>query len=149
VPPVLGCCREDGEHGDACCGNLEGGWDIREPGTARPVDHCADIDEAVRKAGTMMLHGGAVRIDNQEGFLVETRPVRAPGDNPWWYRPQGPLLWVLGVGFVLQGEFGMLGRLGNGLLFWMYLVMGLFGIAYIVLMLISLRRDRRLTQSLD
>jgi hypothetical protein len=129
--------------------NPEGGWDIREPRNPRPVDHCADMNQAVLKAGTMMLHGGAVRIVNSEGFLVDTRPVRAPGDNPWWYGPQGPLFWVIGVGFVLQGVFGMLGRLGDGLLFWMYLIMGLFGIAYIALLLISLRRDRRLTQSSD
>ena len=45
--------------------SLGGGRDIREPGSIRAVDHRADMNEAVIKAGTMMAHGGAVRIINR------------------------------------------------------------------------------------
>jgi ABC-type multidrug transport system permease subunit len=97
----------------------------------------------------MMLHGGAVRIVNREGFLIETRTVPPPGDNPWWYLPPRPLFWVLGAVFTLQGVSSALFGNRGGFLFWMYLVMGLLGITYIVLLLISLRRDRRRIRSLE
>jgi len=38
--------------------NPVGGWDIRQPGNPRAVDHYADMNMAVLKADTMMLNGG-------------------------------------------------------------------------------------------
>lgn len=129
--------------------NPGGGWDVREPGSTRVLAHSAEMNEAILKARTMMLNGGAVRIVNREGFVVETQTVPAPGDHPWWYRPPGPLFWFLGGLFVLQGVVGTLGRQGDGALFWMYVLMGLLGVAQITSLLISRRRDRRLAQSRD
>lgn len=129
--------------------NPGGGWDVREPGSTRVLAHSAEMNEAILKARTMMLNGGAVRIVNREGFVVETHTVPAPGDNPWWYLAPRPLFWFLGGLFVLQGVVGTLGRRGDGVLFWMYVVMGLVGVAYLAVLLISRRRDRRLAQSRD
>jgi hypothetical protein len=127
--------------------NPGGGWDIREPGRTRALAHSDDLNEAVLKARTMMVNGGAIRIVNGEGFLVETRTVPAPGDNPWWYLAPRLSTWVLGVLFVMQGVFGTVTRRGDGIFFWLYVVMGLLGVAYIVQLLVSRRRDRHLARS--
>lgn len=124
--------------------NPGGGWDIREPGSTRALAHSADMKDAVHRASTMMLHGGAVRIINRRGFVVETQAVPAPGQNPWWYLAPRPGFWALGGLFVLQGVFGTLSHRGGGVLFWVYLLMGLVGVSYIAMLLISRRRDRRL-----
>jgi hypothetical protein len=123
----------------------DGGWDIREPGATRPLAHRTDLDEAIFKAGTMMERGGAIRIVNREGFLLDTRAVPAPGNNPWWYLAPGPLFWVLGGIFVLQGVVGVLGRRDWGVLFW--ILVGLLGVAQVAMLLLSRRRDRRLARS--
>jgi uncharacterized protein DUF2188 len=123
------------------------GWDIREPGNTRPLAHRTDLDEAIFKAGTMMERGGAIRIVNREGFLLETRTVPAPGNNPWWYLAPGPLFWVLGGIFTLQGVLGVLVRRDAGVLFWTSILMGLVGVAYVAMLLFSRRRDRRLARS--
>lgn len=126
--------------------NPGGGWDIREPGSTRALAHSADMKEAVLRARTMMQHGGAVRIINREGFVMETQAVPAPGDNPWWYLAPRPLFWFLGGLFLLQGVLGTLSRRGGGVLWWMGVLMGLLGVAYLSMLLISRRRDRRLAQ---
>src|SRR5918997_4407975 len=122
--------------------NPDGGWDIREPGRTRALAHSADLNEAVLKARTMMVNGGAVRIVNGEGFLVETRTVPAPGDNPWWYQAPRLSTWVLGVLLVLQAVVGTVSRRTDGIFFWLYVVMGLLGVASIVQLLVSRRRGR-------
>ena len=129
--------------------NPDGGWDIREPGRTRALAHSADLNEAVLKARTMMVNGGAVRIVNGEGFLVETRTVPAPGDNPWWYQAPRLSTWVLGVLLVLQAVVGTASRRTDGIFFWLYVVMGLLGVASIVQLLVSRRRDRHLARSPD
>jgi hypothetical protein len=72
-----------------------------------------------------------------------------PGHNPWWYVAPRPLFWALGGLFVLQGVIGSLSRRGDGVLFWMYLLMVSLGVGYIAMLLISSRRDRRLIHSRD
>jgi hypothetical protein len=44
---------------------------------------------------------------------------------------------------------GTVTRREDGVFFWMYLLMGLVGVAFIVLLLVSRRRDRHLARSPD
>jgi hypothetical protein len=121
--------------------------DCRRVMSEEVADGVYDLARSVMTDGVG--DGGAVRIINREGFVVETRTFPAPRNNPWWYLAPRPSTWVLGGLFFLQGVLGSITRRGDGVFFWMYVLMVLLGVAYISSLLISLRRDRRRVQQSD
>lgn len=127
--------------------NPDGGWDVREPGGTRALTHARTKDTAILRARTMMLNGGVVQVLDSEGYLLETYTVSGPRERPWWYIAPRRLSWVIGSMFVLQGVLQVAGRGIGEFRFWLGLTMGLLGICYLVMLVISYRRDRQLLQS--
>lgn len=127
--------------------NPAGGWDVREPGSARALGHAAERDKAVLRAQALMVSGGVVQLLDDSGVLVKTYTVPGPGQNPWWYVPPLPLFWVVGGVFTLQGAFGVATHNISEIPFWLGLVMGLMGVLYLALVARSRGRDRRLVLS--
>ncbi|HEY0238672.1 MAG TPA: hypothetical protein VGC37_08505 [Friedmanniella sp.] len=127
--------------------NPSGGWDVREPGSARVLARAANRDGALLRAHAVMLNGGFVQVLDGEGFLVETRTVPSPAERPRWYVVSRPLFWALVVLFLVQGVAGVAGRGPAELRFWLGLVQLLLGAVYLVLMIMSRRHDRRLLRA--
>jgi hypothetical protein len=127
--------------------NGEGGWDVREPGNSQPLAQATEEGKAVLRARSLMVNGGVVQILDAEGFLVATQLVPGPRDRPWWYVPPNLFLrWYPAV-LVLQGVLGIVDHREDGFELWLYLVVTVVGAAGVVLMVISVRRDRRLARS--
>lgn len=84
-----------------------GGWDVREPGNARVLDHASQRDEAIRRAQSLMVNGGCVQVLDRDGFLDQTYSVPGPSERPWWYLQPSPLYWIMGGLFLLQGVLGI------------------------------------------
>lgn len=124
--------------------NSAGGWDIREPGSGRPLSRAPTKDKAVLRARAAMLSAGTVQVLGADGLLLQTYLVSGPSERPWWYIPSRPLFWVAGVLFVLQGVLGLTGSRPGEFGFWLGLAVGLMGVFYLVLIAVSHRRDRRL-----
>lgn len=78
---------------------------------------------------------------------TETHTVPGPKDRPWWYVPPRPLLWVVGVAFLLQGVFVDLDPDVGALRSWLGRATTLMGALYLVLLACSRRADRRLLKT--
>lgn len=124
----------------------DGGWDVREPGSNRALVHAAEKEAAVLRARAMMLHGGVVQVLDNEGFLVEARTVSAPADKPWWYVPSTPVFGVMGVLFLVLGILGITTDHVSEPALGLYLLLGLMGVFYLVVVISSRRRDRALQE---
>ena len=127
--------------------NPGGGWDVWEPGGTRALAHARTKDKAILRARTLMLDGGVVQVFHAEGSLLETYTVSGRRGRPWWYIPPRPWFWLIGSLFLLQGVFEVAGRGIGGLRFWLGLMMWLLGGFYLVMLVISYRRDRQLLQT--
>lgn len=127
--------------------NAEGGWDIREPGSSRPLAQATDEGKAMLLARSLMVNGGTVQILDAEGFLVETQSAPGPMDRPWWYLPPNLFLrWYPAI-LLLQGVLGIVNRRDGGVGLWLYLMMTAAAIFGVVLLVVSVRRDRRRARS--
>ena len=127
--------------------NPGGGWDVREPGSTRALHHSAVKEKAVRRARSAMLDGGVVHVLDGEGVLLQAYTVPGPRDRPWWYIPPRPLSWVTGSLFLLLGILEVAGHGIGEFRFWLSLATGLLGGFYLVMLVVSHRRDRQSLQS--
>jgi len=93
-----------------------------------------------------MLAGGVVHVLDAEGALRETHTVPGPGERPWWYVPPRRLFWVIGSLYFVQGVVQLAGRGIDEFRFWLGLATVLLGGFYLVMLVVSRRRDRRLLQ---
>ena len=118
-----------------------GGWDVREPGSARALVHVTSQAEAMQRAQSMLTSGGVVQVLDGEGFLITTEAVPAPGPRPWWYQPPWRLLWVLGPLFSAQGLVRVIDD-PTGWLGWLGWLMIVAGALHVVSMVFSRRMDR-------
>lgn len=120
----------------------DGGWEVREPGRARPLASAASEEAALERARGLMVQGGVVQILDRDGFLVATQRVPAPADQPWWYVPRRRLAWSLAVILLAQGvlRLALEHDLAMVALGWLMIAVA---VTYLVQLVLSRRRDRR------
>ena len=127
---------------------VAGSWQLREPGSGRPLRQVGTEEAAVTQARAMLLRnrGGEVHVRRCDGSSSHTYIVEPLGSRPWWYMQQRRLYWVFGALCIVQGLLHLLFDGERGLLWWMSWVTLAVGTFYLVSLALSRRRDRRSTE---
>ena len=114
----------------------DAGWEVRVPGSTKPLVHASTSAEAIRRARPLMLNGGTVHVLDADGSILHRESVPAP---------LGPsrlfIVLELGVGALVATSSAL--RLSNRsetlTVDWIALVAGLVLVAVSVVMLVRRR----------